>query len=172
MVDVVDEHDRVVEARTLAECLRRGLLHRAVAVLVVRSDGRALLQRRSRKDRWHPGLLTLSSTGHVRSGEAYAEAAKRELDEELGIVTPLTSERRYLIPAMESGGLVEREWVAFYTAVSDAPVRIDPEEVDSTEEVTPQALRAILDGGDITPDAVVILRDHLHLGGLPPPSSV
>lgn len=170
-MDVVDEHDKVVGARTLAECLRDGLLHRAVAVLVVRSDGRAILQRRSKMDRWHPGLLTLSSTGHVRSGEGYAEAAKRELREELGIEAPLTRERRYLIPRMESEGLVEWEWVSFYTAVSDASVKIDPEEVDSTEEVTLADLGTFLDGDDVTPDAVIILRDHLRLGGRVPPSS-
>lgn len=165
-MEVVDEADRVVDVCPLAECLRRGLLHRAVAVLVTRTDGRVILQRRSREDRWHPGLLTLSSTGHVRSREGYADAARRELREELGIVAPLASERKYLIPRLESGGLVEREWVSFFTAVSDSPVKIDPAEVDSTEEFTPDALGAILDGDGITPDAVIILKDHLRLGGL------
>lgn len=154
----------MVGVQTLEECLRDGVLHRAVAVLVARPDGRVVLQRRSRSDRWHPGLLTLSSTGHVRSGESYTSAAVRELREELGITAPLRSERKYLIPALTSGGLTEREWVSFFTAETASPVKADPVEVDSTEEVSVEDLKPLLEGDEVTPDAVIILRDHLRLG--------
>lgn len=163
LIDVVDQYDVVAATRTLDECLRDGLLHRAVAVLVLRPDGKVLLQRRSKSDRWHPGLLTISSTGHVRSGESYASAAERELQEELGIKAPLKAEKKYLIPVLESGGLTEREWVSFFTTETAAPVTLDPVEVDSTEEVGVEELPMLLDEGGVTPDAVIILRDHFGL---------
>ena len=47
LVDVVDEHDRVVGTVTRAEMRARRLRHRTVFVLVVSSDGRLLAHRRS-----------------------------------------------------------------------------------------------------------------------------
>jgi isopentenyldiphosphate isomerase len=161
VVDVVDDGDSVVGTSTLGRCLELGLLHRAVAVLLERGDGRVLLQQRSRKDRWHPGLWTISSTGHVRSRETYAAAAARELFEELGVSGQPVFRKKYLLPPMKSGGLIEREWTSFYIVRADARVKIDPVEVESTRAVTGAELLKMLDGEDLTPDAVVILRDYL-----------
>ncbi len=161
-VDVVDEHDSVIGSSSIGECLAEGLLHRAVAVLVVRSTGRFLLQRRSRKDRWHPGLLTISSTGHVKKGESYDAAAARELHEELGLEARLEVVGKYLLPAFSSRGLTEREWVTFYEAHSDSGCRIDPVEVDSVEEVDEARVRRMFEGHSMTPDAVILLAEYLR----------
>ena len=135
-LDIVDEHDIPTGRATIKDCLERGLLHRAVAILVLRSDGRLVLQQRSKGDLWQPGKWTLSSTGHVAAGESYDRAAARELDEELGLVAQLVPLKRFLLPPIESGGLTEREWVALYLARTDTPCRIDRTEVERIEEVS------------------------------------
>ena len=161
MLDVVSECDTVTGSATIQDCLERGLLHRAVAVLVVRSDDRFLLQQRSKRDVWHPGLWTLSSTGHVMAGESYDHAARRELDEELGIAAELAVLKKYLLPPIRSGGLTEREWVTLYVARTDAPCRIDQAEVEKAEEVDEPMLRRMLGDGSMTPDAVALMTDYL-----------
>jgi len=161
-VDLVDEDDMVTGSSTVGECLAKGLLHRAVAVLVVRSDGKFLLQRRSKKDRWHPGLWTISSTGHVKQGEPYDKAAARELHEELGLTGGLERTGKYLLPPIHSLRLTEREWVAFYVTRTDSPCIIDPTELEEVREFDETALRALLRGTEATPDAVIILSDHLR----------
>ncbi len=163
LVDLVDDQDRIVGAATLAECLERGLLHRAVAVLVLRSDGRFVLQQRSRRDAWHPGLWTISSTGHVKRGESYDHAAARELLEELGVTAELSLARKRLLPPISSGRLTEREWVCMYVAKTDAPLAIDPDELEGAEEVSESRLRRMIDDNSLTPDAVVLLTEHLRL---------
>ena len=162
-IDVVDEHDSVVGSTTVGEALKRGQLHRAVAVVVLRSYGKILLQQRSKRDLWHPGLWTLSSTGHVRKGESYAAAAARELKEELGIEARPRLLGKYLIPPIRSGGLVERERVAMFEARTDLPCIVDPTEVEGVKEV--EVLRTIkmLDGDPLTPDAVLLLTEYLNL---------
>jgi isopentenyldiphosphate isomerase len=159
VVDLVDESDEVVGQRTLGECLRLGLLHRAVAVLVQRSDGRFLLQQRSGKDSWQPGMWTLSTTGHVRSGEGFEEAAKRELEEELGIRAGLSMRGKLLLPSIAEGGLVERELVALFTSVTDDRCRIDKAEVEAVMEASPGDLREMMTNGPLTPDAKIILGE-------------
>ncbi|MDG6920261.1 MAG: NUDIX domain-containing protein [Nitrososphaerota archaeon] len=162
-VDVVDEHDSVVSESTLGECLKRGLLHRAVAVVVSRPDGRVLLQRRSLKDPWQPGMWTLSCTGHVKKGESYRDAAVRELAEELGLRSSLEGIGRYLIPPIREGALVEREWVSLFAASSDASARIDLAEVETVAEFDREELNAMMESGELTPDAAMLLHEYLRL---------
>jgi isopentenyl-diphosphate delta-isomerase type 1 len=160
-VDLVNEKDEVVGTSTIKNALERGLLHRAVAVLVVRSDGRFLLQQRSRRDLWHPGLWTLSCTGHVREGETYAAAAVRELSEELGMTAELRRLKKYLMAPMSSGGLTEREWVTLYTTETDSPCVVDPVELEGVAEFDEAHLKEKMKGGSMTPDAVALLDDYL-----------
>ncbi len=161
-VDLVDDRDRVVGASTLRECLDRGLLHRAVAVVVSRKDGRVILQQRSRRDAWHPGMWTLSCTGHVKKGESYADAAKRELEEEIGVKADLTMVKKYLLPPMKEGGLTEREWVTLFSATSQARTTADPVELEGVGEFTREEVRKMLDGGSMTPDAVILMTEFLR----------
>jgi isopentenyldiphosphate isomerase len=161
MLDLVSEQDMVKGSATIKDCLEKGLLHRAVAVLVVRSDGRFLLQQRSKTDLWQPGKWTLSSTGHVAAGESYDHAAARELKEELGLGAELVLLRKYLLPPIVSGGMTEREWVTLYVARTDMPCKIDGTEVEQTEEFDEQGLRRMFDDGSMTPDAVMLLTDYL-----------
>jgi isopentenyldiphosphate isomerase len=163
-IDLVDESDRVVGTSTVRKCLERGLLHRAVAVLVVRTNGRFVLQQRSKSDLWHPGLWTLSSTGHVKTGETYEEAAARELLEELGIRSRLRRLDKYLLPPISVGGLTEWEWVTLYTSESDSQVSIDRKELEGAEDFDQRRARIMIDEGLLTPDAVFLLGEYLRLG--------
>ena len=166
MLDVVSELDAVKGRASIKACLEKGLLHRAVAVLVVRSDGRFVLQQRSKRDLWQPGLWTLSSTGHVAAGESYDHAAIRELKEELGLAAELVAMKKYLLSPIKSGELTEREWVTLYVARTDMPCRIDRTEVEKVEEVDEPRLRRMFHDGSMTPDAVTLMTDFLrHMGG-------
>lgn len=84
-LDVLAEDGRVLEARAREEVHRLGLLHRCVHVFVLDPEGRLWLQRRALDRRLWPGLWTSSASGHLDAGEAEADAARRELREELGL---------------------------------------------------------------------------------------
>ncbi|MFI5421602.1 MAG: NUDIX domain-containing protein [Nitrososphaerales archaeon] len=109
IVEVVDENNVPLFEKPLGECLKEGLLHRAVAVFLKDSSGRLFLQRRSFRDDWMPGKWTCSCAGHVKAGETPDEAARRELGEELGLETSPQFLFRYLLPKIEFHGLVEHE---------------------------------------------------------------
>jgi isopentenyldiphosphate isomerase len=85
LVDVVDEHDRVVATVGRAEMRARRLRHRAVFVAVLSTCGELLVHRRSAaKDVW-PSRYDLAVGGVVVSEESYEDAARRELAEEIGL---------------------------------------------------------------------------------------
>ena len=130
LLDVVSESDHVLETRTLGECLRMGLLHRAVTVFVSNSRGEIFLQQRSTSDDWLPGMWTASCTGHVKSGEDPNTAAARELNEELGMACSPRFMFKFIVPTIAYLDKTEREFDIVFEAVSDEAVRIDTKEVE------------------------------------------
>ncbi len=70
---------------------KKGLVHRAVIVILISSDKKILLQKRALTMSAFPGLWDFSATGHVSSGETAVEAAKKETLEEIGLDFPLNS---------------------------------------------------------------------------------
>ncbi|HEY6283266.1 MAG TPA: NUDIX domain-containing protein [Nitrososphaerales archaeon] len=165
-VDVVDNEDHVVGVATIERCLREGLLHRAIAVLVKRNNGAVVLQQRSRNDSWHPGKWTISCTGHVRRGESYQQAAIRELGEELGLKSKVEEFRKFLLPPISSDGLTELEWITLFTTFTDAPLTIDPVELESALEVRQSRLRKIITDWPLAPDAKIILGEYMESSAL------
>lgn len=83
--DVCDETDRVIRQAPRSVVHANRWLHRSVHVFVFNSQGELLLQKRSASKDEDPLKYTSSASGHLHAGEDYDEAARRELDEELGI---------------------------------------------------------------------------------------
>lgn len=132
--DVVDDQDRVVGAAPRREVHARGLLHRAVHVLVFDSAGRVLLQKRSASKDMYPNQWAASASGHVDRGEDYDTAVVREMGEELGIVVTAVPARLCRILACEDTG---REFVWVYSCRHDGPVQPQPEEISEVVWRTP-----------------------------------
>jgi 16S rRNA (adenine1518-N6/adenine1519-N6)-dimethyltransferase len=125
---VVDEEDCVLGEAPRAEVHGNNLRHRAVHILVFNSRGELFLQKRSRwKDR-HPRLWDSSAAGHVDAGEDYDTAARRELQEELGVTAELT--RVTKLRATEQTG---QEFIWLYRAQHDGPFELARSEIEYGE---------------------------------------
>ncbi len=95
ILDVIDENDVVVSKATRKEVHSKGLPHRAVHIFLFNTSGQIYVQRRSASKDSHPLKLDSSAAGHLDSGENYAQAAARELLEELSINSELKEEFRF-----------------------------------------------------------------------------
>ncbi len=84
-LDIVNEQDRIVGKATLEEVHQRGLLHRAVHVFIIDSQGRLFCRQRSAKKERYPEYWSTSVGAHVFTGETYDAVAKRALLSDLGI---------------------------------------------------------------------------------------
>ncbi|KAK4532728.1 hypothetical protein CCYA_CCYA13G3585 [Cyanidiococcus yangmingshanensis] len=87
--DILDPRDTktIIGKKLRSEVHRDGDWHRAVHVWVFRTTDRSvLLQLRSAQKDTHPLCWDVSAAGHLHSGELdVLSAAKRELEEELGL---------------------------------------------------------------------------------------
>lgn len=137
--DVVDENNRIIGQKPRSVVHAKNLLHRAAHILVFNSRGDVLLQKRSAwKDR-APLLWDSSAAGHLEPGEAYAAAAQREAEEELGVT--LTLDPLGKIPAIEATG---HEFVETFTASHEGPFILPPAEIEDALFFPPKIVDAWL----------------------------
>ena len=124
LFDIVDDQDRVIGQMARSEVHRQKLLHRAVSIFVFNSRGQLLLQQRSATKDEYPLCYTSSASGHVTAGENYDETAPREMQEELGLTSPV--ERLAIFPA---GPETANEFTVLYRTITDTPPQFDPGEI-------------------------------------------
>ena len=85
-LDLVDEKDKVIEKKKRSEVYKFNLSNfRVINAFVKNSKGRIWIPRRSSTKRIYPLCLDMSIGGHVKSGESYEEALKREVKEEINV---------------------------------------------------------------------------------------
>ena len=142
LLAVVNDRDEETGARPRAEIHARGLLHRAVHILVFDAAGRLIIQKRSeKKDTWP--LHWECVGGHLGPGEAYEAAALREVEEELGI-RAARMQRLCKIPACDATGL---EFIEVYRTESAAQPTPQPDEIVGLARLTLDELRADIAAG-------------------------
>ncbi|MGV7221293.1 MAG: NUDIX hydrolase [Nitrospinales bacterium] len=122
--DIVDSDDVVIGRAPRSEVHAKGLLHRAVHIMVFNSSGELFIQKRVMTKDENPGLLDTSSAGHVSSGEDYLSAAHRELEEELGVKPSLDFFAKI-------SASVETAWehLQIYLCKTDEQIIIDASEI-------------------------------------------
>jgi len=128
---LVDDEDCAVGVAEKMEAHRRGLLHRALSVIVWDPTGRQLLQKRASAKYHSGGLWTNACCGHPRPGEPVEAAAVRRLGEEMGFTCPLERLGVVRYRAEFDNGLTEHEIVHVFRGRYDGPVVPDPAEAEA-----------------------------------------
>lgn len=157
LLPVVDWDDREVGVAARAEIHAKGLLHRAVHVIATDGAVRLLLQKRSMLKDSFPGWWDISVGGHVGTGESYAEAAVREIGEELGIAGAKPVLVSVLPPADESGW--EHTHVFACTIVPET-VRFDEKEIEAVRWVSVADYTRLASPGAADPDWRIAPSGH------------
>lgn len=114
-------------------------LHQAFSCHVKNSLGQVLITRRALSKSTWPGVWTNSFCGHPQPGEQMETAIRRHAGGELGMairdIQVALPEFRYR--AVDASGVVENEICPVFTAVIDAEITMNPEEVMDYRWVDP-----------------------------------
>ncbi|MFC2971861.1 NUDIX hydrolase [Azotobacter bryophylli] len=153
----VDERDRPLGALPRAELRERRLIGRGTFILLFNGAGQLCVHRRTLSKAIYPGYWDVAAGGMVQAGEDYPESAARELEEELGIAgVALREHGRFFFDEPDN-----RLWCGVFSAVSDAPLVLQPEEVLEARFIAPaEALREALEL-PYCPDSLEALRRYL-----------
>jgi isopentenyl-diphosphate delta-isomerase len=135
LVDVVDGRDQVVATLPRRNLFVVGANFRVVHIFLFNAQGELLLQRISAGLR-HEAMWGSSVAGYLNSGESYDDAARRKLQNELGITTPLRELGKTSMIDNSS-----TKFINLYESVYDGPVFPDPDQISA---ITFQPLQTIL----------------------------
>ncbi|MDN0196002.1 NUDIX domain-containing protein [Streptomyces sp. S.PNR 29] len=127
ILDIVDEHDRVIGQSPRGVAYAEGLRHRCVFIQARDAEGRIFVHRRTPTKLVFPSLYDMFVGGVVGTGESYDDAALREAEEELGV--PGLPRPEYLFKFLYDDGAGRTWWSAVYEVRCEVPVRPQAEEV-------------------------------------------
>lgn len=131
-VILVNELDEVIGSMEKMEAHQKGVLHRAFSVFLFNSKGEMLLQQRAACKYHSPNKWTNACCSHQRSGETTMAAAKRRLEEELGITAcEVQSAYSFIYKADVGGGLFEHEYDHVLTGKYEGEIPFNEEEVQA-----------------------------------------
>ena len=157
LVDVVDEADRVIGQAARADVRRRNLRHRSVYIFVFNSHGQLLVHRRTATKDVFPDHWDLAVGGVLQAGEAYDAAARRELDEEVGIAAvPL----RRLFPFRYDDDHNQVAGVV-YSCTWDGALRLQADEITAAEWLDLDAVFERVQHEPFCPDSIEAFRQYL-----------
>ena len=139
---LVDNRNRAIGRAEKWTVHQRGLRHRAFSIFLVDRDGRLLLQQRNRAKYHSGGLWANSCCGHPRPGERTLAAARRRLQEELGVDVTLRFAFRACYRTALPNGLTEDEIVYIYFGLTPDRLAPNADEVVGLERRSLAALRA------------------------------
>lgn len=133
MISEVDKNDNFLGLRARDEFYLGNHIHRASQLILLDSEGRMLLQKRSPAKFWFPNRYTYSVSGTVAE-ESYEACIAREMLEEIGISVPFR--RLFKIPCIsENKGAYHTIFSGKCTEETANLIRFDPEEATSIEWV-------------------------------------
>jgi isopentenyl-diphosphate delta-isomerase len=130
---LVDKDDKEIGQMNKLEAHEKGLLHRAISVLIFNNKGEWLLQKRAASKYHSPSLWSNTSCSHPVPGEDAKAAAERRLWEEMGMKVDLKFAFNFIYRADFTNGLIEHELDHVFLGVSDDFPEINTEEADDFE---------------------------------------
>lgn len=136
-VVLVNEQDAVQGLLGKTEAHEKGLLHRAISIIVFNSKREMLIQQRADSKYHWAGIWSNTVCTHPRDGESYLEAAQRRLKEELGVSTPLQEVFDFIYKAKdEDSGLTEHELDHVFVGEYEGEILFNPEEVQAVRWIS------------------------------------
>jgi len=139
LIDIVDEHDKVIGKDTKENKFANELISRNVVAFVKNSKGDLIIVKRSPHKRSWPNRLDLATCGNVNVGETYDQAIKREIQEELQVDCELTFVEKIFTEVEENGKKV-RYFTGVYISTTDQIPQLSDEHL-SLETISPVKLK-------------------------------
>lgn len=135
----VDSNDNPLSLRPRRDFYDLNIIHRGVSVLIINDNNEALIQKRSIKKGWNPGLFDFSVSGTV-GDEEVIDCIIRELKEELNLTVNITDLIfHFKLSPKEKN---DKSFTYFFTANFDIKeydiksIQLDNNEVESVELIS------------------------------------
>lgn len=138
---LVNEDNDEVGSGEKIDIHKKGLLHRAFSIFIFNSKNELLLQQRALNKYHSGGLWTNTCCSHPKPGELVLDAARRRLQEEMGIDCKL-EEKFTLIYKTNFSNLIEYEYDHVILGICDNNPKINLAEAADYKWINIKKLRS------------------------------
>jgi len=157
ILDIINIDDQVIGQATREDVYAEKHMHRIIHVIVRDKAGRFLLQIRSETVKFRPLHWSTAAGGHVQTGETYEQAARRELEEEIGLKHGELRELGKFF--YQPNDLPKYLWVFEFVADEDI---IIGEEVASVQSFSPEEAHTLITTHDKIHPELKFLWEKLY----------
>ena len=165
MVPIVDRENNILKIVPRSEMRKNKLPHRASYIVLVNSEGKFYVQKRTMIKDYCPGMLDACTGGVRQAGEDdIVESGKRELLEEMGVKTELKYLGWYLIDHDNNEREDDFVYAGLFFGKYDGKIIMQESEVSDVYLMTYDEI--IKRRQEFTPDSVVALIEVKRLMGL------
>lgn len=149
-VVLVDKTDTVLGLMGKTEAHEKGVLHRAISIILFNEKKELLIQQRADEKYHWAGIWSNTVCTHPRENETYKDAADRRLFEELGIHTQLEEVFDFIYKAKdEESGMTEHELDHVFIGRYEGEIPFNPAEVKAVRWISAvQLFKEIEDNQD------------------------
>jgi isopentenyl-diphosphate delta-isomerase len=141
-VVLVDANDNQVGLMKKLEAHQKGLLHRAISIMIFNDQGEILIQQRASSKYHWPEIWCNACCSHPRENETYIDAAHRRLNEELGIKSNLIEVFKFIYRDKDVvSGLVEHELDCVFKGIYNGDIIKNPDEVKDIKWISVENLK-------------------------------
>jgi 8-oxo-dGTP pyrophosphatase MutT (NUDIX family) len=154
IVQIVDRKNREIGTCPRSVMREQRLIHRACYILVFNGRHELFVQKRTLTKDIYPGRWDIAAGGVVLADESYAESAKRELREELGIES---ISLEFLFDHFYEDQQ-NRVWGRIFTCTHEGPFSLQAQEIDSGRFMTVGEALDLSIIEPFTPDSLEILK--------------
>lgn len=151
-VDIVDEHNQVIDAVPRSVMRQQHLLHRATYIVITDSQGQFYVQRRTVTKDYCPSMLDACCGGVVSAGEDVLMSAYRELAEEMGISGVILKSHGTFLHTDDDCNV----WGGLYSCQYDGELALQKEEVEYVILMSEEEILART--AEFTPDSLVAIQ--------------
>lgn len=161
-LDIVDKEDKVIGKAPKDDIYARNCLHRIVHIFVFNEKGEMAIQMRSATKSFAPNCWTTGAAGHVCANEGPKLAAERELEEEIGLKTPIEYKAKIYYQDTPDR---PSKFLYCYETRSEGPFTCDPAEVDFCRFFSFEKIQDMVKRGEgFHPEFIFLLKEIYGIG--------
>ena len=134
---------------------RLGIWHSAIHLIIVNKDStKVIFQKRAKNKDLYPNMWDISVGGHIKSNEIDIDAAKRELEEELGIKSNNIKFIKKYKEELNNNGVDSKEVVSLFVLSLDneeEKLKLQKEEVSDAKWITKKEMEILIKNKLVVP---------------------
>ena len=153
---IVDKNNKVTGWSWRSHMRERRLIHRATFIIVFNDADQLFVQKRTLSKDIYPGYYDLTAGGVVQVDEAVEVSARRELEEELGIVKDsLDFLFEFFYESPENN-----VWGSVYQCIFNGCPVLQKEEIDFGQFQSLEDVDALIRNEPVTPESVYLFNRY------------